>query len=29
VIRDELEPLTGAANMKVLIADDTLTALGN
>ena len=24
VIRDELEPLTGAANMKVLIADDTL-----
>ena len=24
VIRDELEPLTGADNMKVLIADDTL-----
>jgi hypothetical protein len=24
VIRDEIEPLTGAANMKVLIADDTL-----
>lgn len=24
VIRDELEPLTGAVNMKVLIADDTL-----
>ena len=24
VIREELEPLTGAANMKVLIADDTL-----
>ena len=24
VIRDELEPLTGTANMKVLIADDTL-----
>ena len=24
VIRDELSPLTGAANMKVLIADDTL-----
>ena len=24
VIRDELEPLTGAATMKVLIADDTL-----
>jgi DDE superfamily endonuclease len=24
VIRDELEPLTGVANMKVLIADDTL-----
>ena len=24
VIRDELAPLTGAANMKVLIADDTL-----
>jgi hypothetical protein len=24
VIRDELEPLTAAANMKVLIADDTL-----
>jgi len=24
VIRDEIEPLTGTANMKVLIADDTL-----
>jgi hypothetical protein len=24
VIRDEIEPLTGAANMKVLVADDTL-----